>query len=144
MSSRPVYGSSEPEQSTFMFSSASCRRTKLFRWFSEKLCCQKADLTDSQFTNGRTRSGRGGRGGGAGSRHQNFNSMRTLTTSLTADSCRTTTLNPHRVVIVEHQNIIHDKPNEVSLYKKWGKSMASSSMTSTPSRLETVIRKINK
>lgn len=101
--------------SHFSIDCTHCRRTKLFRWFSEKLCCQKSDLTENQFSNGKSNGGRGGHGGGGSSRNtQNYNSMRTLTTSLTVGSRRMTTLNPHHVVIVEQENVIHAKEDEVS------------------------------
>lgn len=83
------------------------RRWRIFLWFKEKLCCQKDEISSEQFKNGgRTR------GGGVEARdlHQNYNSMRTFTTSLTVTSQRRS--NPHRVVIVEQENIFLAK-NEV-------------------------------
>jgi hypothetical protein len=92
----------------------SSRRSKVYIWISQKLCCQKEEIASNhQFTNG----GRMMRDvGGLRNLNQNYNSMRTFTTSLTVSSRHSTCLNlnpPHRVVIVEQENVFLAKPNEV-------------------------------
>ncbi|KAG5681245.1 hypothetical protein PVAND_010696 [Polypedilum vanderplanki] len=68
------------------------RRTTFVQW----LCCKKKkELPKSQFSNGRIR-------GGARNLHQNYDSMRTFTTSLTVTSRHSTTMRTNRVVIMEH------------------------------------------
>ena len=85
------------------------RRTALFRWFSQSwCCCKKKENTQNQFTNGRSR-------GGSRHLHQNYDSMRTITTSLTVTSRRSTCLRPNRVVIVEHQKTILATQEEVNI-----------------------------
>lgn len=83
------------------------RRTALFRWLSDGWCCKKKENSQNQFTNGRLRSG-------PRNLNQNYDSMRTFTTSLTVTSRRSTCLRPNRVVIVEHQKTILATQEEVS------------------------------
>lgn len=84
------------------------RRTAFYRWFSEPWCCKKKENPQSQLTNG------GRSKGGARNLHQNYDSMKTFTTSLTVTSRRSTCLRPNRVVIVEKPKTILTPPEEVS------------------------------
>ncbi|XP_070494536.1 cardioacceleratory peptide receptor-like isoform X1 [Chironomus tepperi] len=72
------------------------RRTAPFLWLTKVCCCKKKELPKSQFINGRIR-------GGPRNLHQNYDSMRTFTTSLTVTSRHSTCTRPNRVVILENQ-----------------------------------------
>src|SRR5690349_18527534 len=85
------------------------RRTAFYRWFSEPWCCKKKENPQNQLANG------GRSRGGARNLHQNYDSMKTFTTSLTVTtSRRSTCLRPNRVVIVEKPRTILTTPEEVS------------------------------
>lgn len=68
--------------------------------------CNDTDLEDNQFPNGRTRNGQR-------NPNQNYDSMRTLTTSLTTSRKSTTCLRATRVVIIERQKSIHGPTDEI-------------------------------
>lgn len=81
------------------------RRTALFRWFSKIWCCKKKENPEHPFSIR----------GGARNLHQNYDSMKTFTTSLTVTSRRSTCLRPNRVVVVERQKTILPTQEEVSV-----------------------------
>jgi neuropeptide S receptor len=83
------------------------RRTHFFRWLSRISCCKKKENPQNLFANGRFR-------GGARNLHQNYDSTRTFTTSLTVTSRRSTCLRPNRVVIIENQKTILATQEEVN------------------------------
>jgi hypothetical protein len=92
--------------------SPSFRHTKVFRWLSQVCCCcsRKKKQPKSQFSNGRQKGGPT-----RNLHHQNYDSMRTTTTSLTvATSRHSTCMRSNRVVIVEHQKSIVPELEEVS------------------------------
>ena len=64
-------------------------------------------MSQNQLTNGRLR-------GGARNLNQNYDSMRTFTTSLTVSTNRSTCCRPNRVVIVEQKKTILATQEEVS------------------------------
>lgn len=84
------------------------RRTAPFRWLSQMCCCKKKDLPKSQFANGRSR-------GVPRNLNQNYDSMRTFTTSLTVTSRHSTCIRPNRVVIMEHQKSFLPTQEEVNI-----------------------------
>ncbi len=87
------------------------RRSSLFRWCSNFCCCVKREKKPkSQFTNGRLK------GGSNRNVHQNYDSMRTTTTSLSVSTSKhSNCVRPNRVIIVERPKSFLREQDEVGV-----------------------------